>query len=191
MSSMTRRQFVSAGVSVSVASTFTRATFAAASSFKVGVISDEISQDFDHACSVIAHDFGLHYVELREIWAKNLQQSSDTELADAEKILAKYGLQVTGHREPAVQSELARCSGCRNTALRATRTAQPIPITKNRTRCWSARWRWPNASRRTRVRCFDFWRLDDVKPYRAAINQRVRQAADVAAKQNNSARARK
>ena len=47
----------------------------------MGVISDEISQDFDHACSVIAKDFGLHYVELREMWGKNLQVSTDDEIA--------------------------------------------------------------------------------------------------------------
>ena len=28
-----------------------------------------------------------------------------------------------------------------------------------------------------RVRCFDFWRLEDQKPYRAAMNERLRQAA--------------
>jgi L-ribulose-5-phosphate 3-epimerase len=35
-----------------------------------------------------------------------------------------------------------------------------------------------------RVRCFDFWRLDDVKPYRAAINDKLRQAARRLAKEN-------
>jgi L-ribulose-5-phosphate 3-epimerase len=35
-----------------------------------------------------------------------------------------------------------------------------------------------------RIRCFDFWRLDDVKPYRAAINDKLRQAAQRLAKEN-------
>jgi len=33
-----------------------------------------------------------------------------------------------------------------------------------------------------RVRCFDFWRLEDQAPYRKAINQKLRDAAAVAAK---------
>lgn len=35
-----------------------------------------------------------------------------------------------------------------------------------------------------KVRCFDFWRLDDVKPYRAAINAKLEEAANKAARQN-------
>ena len=34
-----------------------------------------------------------------------------------------------------------------------------------------------------KVRCFDFWRLDDVKPYRSAINDKLQQAAELAQKQ--------
>ncbi len=33
-----------------------------------------------------------------------------------------------------------------------------------------------------RVRCFDFWRLDDQRPYRAAINEKLLQAANKAGK---------
>jgi hypothetical protein len=35
-----------------------------------------------------------------------------------------------------------------------------------------------------RIRCFDYWRLDDPKPYRAAINAKLRQAAERCAKDN-------
>jgi sugar phosphate isomerase/epimerase len=34
-----------------------------------------------------------------------------------------------------------------------------------------------------KVRCFDFWRLDDIAPYRAAIDEKLRAAAEVAGKQ--------
>ena len=77
---LSRRRFtVGAGAAVAMLVTPIRA-FAAGSKFKVGVISDEISQDFDHACFVIAKDFGLHYVELREMWGKNLQVISDAQI---------------------------------------------------------------------------------------------------------------
>ena len=35
-----------------------------------------------------------------------------------------------------------------------------------------------------KVRCFDFWRLDNVTPYRAAINDVLQTAAEKAARQN-------
>src|SRR5664279_2684764 len=97
---LSRRSFTTgAGATAALIATSVRA-FAAGSAFKVGVISDEISQDFDHACFVIAKDFGLHYVELREMWGKNLQVISDTQIVEAQKILARYGLQVTDISSP-------------------------------------------------------------------------------------------
>jgi sugar phosphate isomerase/epimerase len=39
------------------------------------------------------------------------------------------------------------------------------------------------AFRTDRVRCFDFWRLEDQKPYRAAINSKLLEAANAAGKQ--------
>jgi sugar phosphate isomerase/epimerase len=35
-----------------------------------------------------------------------------------------------------------------------------------------------------RIRCFDFWRLDDPKPFRAAINDKLRAAARTCAQHN-------
>jgi hypothetical protein len=80
MEGVSRRNFL-AGAGMVAGACATRPLFgmaaASQSPFKVSVISDEISQDFDHACSVIANDFGLQWVELREMWGKNLQTSSD------------------------------------------------------------------------------------------------------------------
>ena len=74
--------------------------FAAGSNFKIGVISDEISGDFDHACYVIAKEFGLQFVELRELWGKNLQAITMPQITEAQTIIAKYGLQVTDISSP-------------------------------------------------------------------------------------------
>jgi hypothetical protein len=55
---------------------------ASQSPFKISVISDEISQVFDHACSLIGNDFGLQWVEAstRISWAgmKQCLQDSGT-----------------------------------------------------------------------------------------------------------------
>src|SRR6185437_4639621 len=70
------------------------------SPFKISVISDEISPDFDHACSVISKDFGLQWVEIRSMWGKGMHDLTDAQLSDAQKILAKYNLRVTDMASP-------------------------------------------------------------------------------------------
>src|ERR1700722_9565674 len=34
-----------------------------------------------------------------------------------------------------------------------------------------------------KIRCFDFWRLDDVAPYRAAIDEKLRATAEIVGKE--------
>lgn len=182
MQLLTRRQFVKAAGAATAFATMQRTSFAAGASFQVGVISDEISQDFDHACSVIAHDFGLHFVELREMWGKNLQQSTDAELAEAEKVLAKYSLRVTDIASPLFKVNWPGAPASQYGSAGDTHGATDTDYKKQdevleRSIALAKRFKTD------KVRCFDFWRLDDVKPHRTAINERLRQAADVAAKQ--------
>jgi sugar phosphate isomerase/epimerase len=157
--------------------------FAAASKFKVGVISDEISQDFDHACYVIAKEWGLHFVELREVWGKNLQVISDDQIAEAQKILAKYELQVTDISSPLYKVDWpgaphsqygskADLHGADEANFKQQETVldRSIDLAKQ--------------FKTNKVRCFDFWRIDDVKPYRAAINDKLQESAEKAGRHN-------
>jgi L-ribulose-5-phosphate 3-epimerase len=70
------------------------------SPFRVSVINDEISPDFDHACSVAANDFGMGWIELRSMWHKNVTDLSSDQIAESKKILAKYNLRVTDIASP-------------------------------------------------------------------------------------------
>src|ERR1700759_2212228 len=103
MEGVSRRSFI-AGAGVTAAACATRPLFGMASAsnspFKIAVISDEISQDFDHACSVIANDFGLQWGELRGMWDKNIMALSDADIAKANAILDKYKLRVTDIASP-------------------------------------------------------------------------------------------
>jgi sugar phosphate isomerase/epimerase len=181
MKIISRRNFV--GGAAATASLLSSRAWAAGAKFKVGVISDEISQDFDHACYVIAKDFGLHFVELREVWGKNLQEITDAQIAEAQKILVKYGLQVTDISSPLFKVDFpgaphspygskADLHGAAETTFKQQDDVlmRSISLAKQ--------------FKTGKVRCFDFWRLDDVKPYRAAINEKLQQSAEIAAKQN-------
>jgi len=183
MNAISRRHFT-AGAAASVAAlAFPTRAFAAGSNFKIGVISDEISQDFDHACYVIAKDFGLHFVELREIWGKNLQAVTDAQIVEAKKIIAKYGLTVTDISSPIYKVDWPD----------APRSAYSTPADLHGAAVSSLAQQDEVLERSislakqfgtNKVRCFDFWRIDDIKPYRAAINAVLQKGAETCAKQN-------
>jgi len=59
--------------------------------YEFGVIADEIDSDFARACS-IARELGMTYVELHELWGKELHELSDAELDHAKAIIEENGL---------------------------------------------------------------------------------------------------
>jgi sugar phosphate isomerase/epimerase len=177
-----RRKFLSAGAAAAAAALSPRLVKAVSAScpFRVAVINDEISQDFDHVCSVVAKDFGLEWIELRSMWMKNVTALDDAQIADAKRILGKYNLKVTDIASPLFKVDwpgapLSKQSE-RGNAVHADPDlkAQDALLEK----CIET----AKAFGTDRIRCFDFWRLEDVKPYRAAINDKLRQAAQRAAK---------
>jgi sugar phosphate isomerase/epimerase len=153
------------------------------SPFKIAVINDEISQDFDHVCYVISHDFGLSWIELRSMWDKNIMDLSDAQIAEAQKILSKHKLQVTDIASPlfktdwpdAPRSQFSTTGDMHGAVHIAFRQQDEILERA------IARAKQFNTGK---VRCFDFWRLDDVAPYREAIDEKLRSAADIAGKQD-------
>jgi sugar phosphate isomerase/epimerase len=185
MRSVSRRSFVG-GAGLTAAAFAARpllgAVTAADSPFRISVISDEISDDFDHACSVIANDFGLNWVELRGMWGKNLQSSTDAELAEAKRILLKYKLRVTDIASPlfkvdwpgAPKSQYAE-GGDRHGAADVAFKHQDEVVE----RCVSLAKQFGT----NKIRCFDFWRLEDAAPYRDAINEKLRATAEQVGKE--------
>jgi sugar phosphate isomerase/epimerase len=183
MSILSRRSFaIGAGATAAILAAPLRA-FAAASSFKVGVISDEISQDFDHACFVIAKDFGLKYVELREMWGKNLQAVSDAQIAEAQKILAHYGLTVTDIGSPLFKVDWPGAPPSQYGSKADLHGAAETTF-KQQDEVLDRSISLAKQFKTNKVRCFDFWRIDDIKTYRAAINEKLQQSAEKAGKQN-------
>jgi sugar phosphate isomerase/epimerase len=184
MEGVSRRAFL-AGASVTAVACATRSVFgmpAAQSPFKVSVISDEISQDFDHACSVIANEFGLKWVEIREMWGKNLQASSDAEIAEAQKILAKYRLQVTDIASPLFKVDWPGAPKSQYGSKDDMHGAAEVAF-KHQDEVVERSISLAKQFKTNKIRCFDFWRLDDVAPYRAAIDEKLRATAEVVGKQ--------
>src|SRR5437868_15410796 len=94
---VSRREFV-AGFTVAAASSVFSGTSRAAdltkSPFRISVINDEISQDFERACSV-ASEFGMAWIELRGMWNKNVLDLDVQEISESERLLKRYHRRVT------------------------------------------------------------------------------------------------
>ena len=183
MEGFSRRNFL-AGAGVTAAACAAKPLFAMVpeSPFRIAVINDEISPDFDHACSVISNDFGLQWVELRSMWGKSLHDLTEAQLVDAQKILAKYKLRVTDIASPLFKVDWPGAPkssfGPKHDKFGADYNfkQQDEVLTK----CIALAKRFKT----NKIRCFDFWRLDDVKPYRAAIDAKLKDAAEVCGKQD-------
>ena len=183
MEVFSRRKFLaSAGIAATAyGSRPLLSQLAAMSPFKVAVISDEISQDFDHACSVAAHEFGLQWIELRAMWNKSLQALTDSEIADAQKILAKYSLRVTDIASPLFKVDWPEASPTSHT--RPGHTMNSTETFKQQDDVLERSISLAKQFKTDKVRCFDFWRLEDVTPYRKAIDAKLQEAATVCGKQ--------
>jgi sugar phosphate isomerase/epimerase len=90
-----RREFIGTSAGAALMSGVGNSVWAAnLSQFKLGVITDEITQDFEQAL-VWAKGFGLNWVELRLIWGKYVTDFTPDEVNRAKDLLAKHGLRVS------------------------------------------------------------------------------------------------
>ncbi len=151
------------------------------SPFRIAVINDEISRDLDHACHVAANDFGLEWIELRSFWNKNILLLDDNELAEARRTLDKYKLRVTDIASPlfkvnwkgAPKSKFAPKQDESKARFGFDQQDEVLDRSIRLAKVFDTE----------RIRCFDFWRLDDQAPYRADINLKIREAAEKVGKQ--------
>jgi L-ribulose-5-phosphate 3-epimerase len=186
-----RREFIWAGMgalattaSVSAASlpgpSQPTSTDLANSPFRISVITDEISQDFGHACQVASEQFGMRWVEIRGLWNKNSANLDSREIAEALRWLRKYNLRVTDIASPlfkvdwpgAPKSKFSPQDSQFGANFTYAQQGEVLERLIDLAKKFST----------DRIRCFDFWRLEDPAPYREAINQVLVQAADKAGK---------
>ncbi len=184
-----RRHFLSAIGGAAASSLLCRSDVFGASAlsvrssrFKLSVITDEITQDFGHALEIASKEFGLAYVELRGLWKKNVINLDEKETAEARRLLQKFGLQVTDIASPLFKTDWPGAPTSKYSpkapqfgadysfAQQGEVLERSIAIAK--------------ALGTDRVRCFDFWRLDDPKPFREAMDNKLRETAAQVAPKN-------
>ena len=181
MSLFSRRSFL-LGAGACAGAAFCGAAFGdtVQSPFRVAVINDEVTQDFEKACQIAAQDFRMEWIELRGMWNKNIVNLNDKEIADAKNILDKYKLRVTDIASPLFKADWPGAPKSKFSPKGAQFGAdfsfdqqddvleRSIALAK--------------AFGTDRVRCFDFWRLENIQSFRDAINARLLEAASHAGK---------
>jgi len=149
---------------------------AASCPFRLAVINDEITQDFEKACKIVSADFGLQWIELRSMWEKNITELNPRQVEDARKLLKEYTLRVTDIASPLFKADWPGAPRSKQSERRDQFGADFDAAAQDKLleRCISL----ARSFETDRIRCFDFWRLEDQKPYRNAINAKLRQAAE-------------
>jgi L-ribulose-5-phosphate 3-epimerase len=176
-----RRGFLTGIAAMSLSTAASRFAWSAESKspFRIAVINDEISQDFAHSCEVAARDFGMGWMELRSMWNKNIVSLDEKEVAEARRIVDKYQLKITDIASPLFKVDWpgapkSKFSEPKSFGANFTLAQQDEVLERAI--------EMAKVFGTDRVRCFDFWRLDDQAPYRAAMNDKLRDAADKAGK---------
>ena len=150
------------------------------SPFRVAVINDEINEDFERACHIAAGEFGMEWMELRGMWKKNLLNLDANEITEAQRIMEKYHLRVTDIASPLFKVDWP---GAPKSKFSPKGPEFGASFTYNQQdELLERSIALAKTFQTDRIRCFDFWRLDDPAPYRSAINQRLLEVAKRAGK---------
>lgn len=148
--------------------------------FKLSVITDEVTQDFGRAVEVAAKEFGLGYVELRELWGKNLMKLDAKEVGEARRLLERSRLRVSSIASPVFKVDWPGAPASRFSP-KGDQFGADFTFNQQ-TELLDRALELTRAFNTDRIRIFDFWRLEDQKPYRAAIDRKLIEAAERAGK---------
>jgi len=153
------------------------------SPFRVSVITDEITQDFGRALEIIAGDFGLDWVELRGMWGKNLMALDAKEIAEARRLLELHHLRVCDIASPLFKVDWPGAPKSSYSPQRRDQFGADYTF-KQQEEILERSLELARVFQCDRVRCFDFWRLEDPSAYRIAMDEKLRAAAKKAAEKD-------
>src|ERR1700721_3139189 len=175
-----RREFLAGMFAMTAAKAASRfAASDAGTPFRISIINDEISQDFGHACEAASREFGMGWIELRGMWKKNIVSLDEKEVAEARRILEKYQLKVPRNASPLFKVDWP---GAPKSKFSEAKSFGANFTLEQQDEVLERALEMAKSFQTDRVRCFDFWRLEDQAPYRSAINEKLRDAAARAAK---------
>ena len=147
--------------------------------FRLAVINDEITQDFERACQIVSQDFGLQWIELRGMWNKNVTDLNDEGNRRGQQNPRRPQPPRNRHRQPALQNRLARRAASTQSQDATNSTPTSTPPRRKAPRPLHL----PREILQHRAHpLFRLLAPPRPKPYRAAINAKLQKAAERCAK---------
>ena len=147
----------------------------AAGGWKLGIITDEISQDLAVAADFIT-SYHLGHCELREIWGHNLMNSGAADLGRAQKLIRDHGLAVSDIASPIFKWNLPQMPA--KVEKRDTFNADFTEADSDELLKKSFELAHSFGSRKVRV--FSYWRVDQPAKAYPYVRDRLAKAADLA-----------
>ena len=150
--------------------------------FHLSVINDELTPDFGRACEIATKDFGLALDRTALHVEQERHRPGRQRDRRIRRLLEKYQLRVTDIASPLFKVDwpgapLSKESPQRDQFHADFDFKQQDQLLEH---CIELAKQFQT----DRIRCFDFWRLENQAPYRAAINDKLRAAAETCAKSN-------
>ena len=123
--------------------------------FSLGVMTDEVSQDFAHALDVI-EEFGVHTIELHSMWDKNICDLDSHELTQVLHMVRQRGFAVCDIASLFLRCPIDDLDAYNEHITILERSIQIAPLFECQL-----------------VRCFSFWREDDLETHWDTILERL------------------
>ena len=143
--------------------------------FNLSVITDEITNDFGRALEVAAKEFALGFVEIREMWGKNIMALDSKEVAEARQLIERYRLRVSSIGSPIFKVDWPGAPPSKYSPKRDQFGARYT--FEQQDELLDRGFELARAFNTTNIRIFDFWRLEDQAPHRDAIDSKLSGAA--------------
>jgi sugar phosphate isomerase/epimerase len=149
--------------------------------FKLGVITDEISEDFGQALDFIS-GYALAYCEVRELWQKNVVKLSQEELDRARHLIESHHLKVSEIASPIFKYHLP---GMPSPRPNWEDTFKAADLTDNDTESLLQRvFKLAPFFGTSKVRVFSYWRVEEPAKAYPFVRERLAKAAALAAQHN-------
>src|SRR5438128_341186 len=146
--------------------------------FKLGIIADELTDNLDEALPFFSR-YSLHWCELREMWGKNIMNSSQEDLDRAKKLIASHGMEVSDIASPIFKWNLpqmpAHANEKRDSSKASFVESDAVPLLEQS-------FRLARFFGTRKIRMFSYWRVDEPEKAYPLVRDRLGHAAQLAAK---------
>jgi sugar phosphate isomerase/epimerase len=174
---MTRRDVLKTTILAAPALQMAAAGIAETRGFKLGIITDELTNNLDEAAAFLA-SYGLGWAELREIWAHNLMNAPREDLDRAKKTLNGLKIRVSDIASPLFKWNLPQmpAKAEQRDEFKANFTEQDADT------LLAKAFGLAHFFETDKVRIFSYWRVEHPDKAYGFIRDRLARAAEAAAK---------